>query len=198
MTWELFIALFTFGGIAAWTPGPNNTILMASGINHGFRRTIPMILGVGIGFPLMIGLIGLGLGKVFEAYPVIYSTLKYVGAAYMLWLAVKIAMSKPAEDGVGEGKPMTFLQGALFQWINPKGWIMAVTALSAYTLPGSYLTGVAVVVLTFVVMGFSSASGWALFGSSLRGVMSDPRYFRAINIALALALAASIALMLWH
>jgi threonine/homoserine/homoserine lactone efflux protein len=198
MTWNLYIALFAFAGIAAWTPGPNNTILMASGINHGFRQTVPMIFGIGIGFPLMIGIIGLGLGQVFEAYPQINTAMKVLGAAYMLWIAWKIATSRP-NDGSGiAGKPFTFLQGALFQWVNPKGWMMAMTALSAYTLQSDYYTGVAVVVATFVLMGFTSASAWAVFGASLRHVMNDPKWFRIINLGLAATLVASLYPMLAH
>jgi threonine/homoserine/homoserine lactone efflux protein len=199
MTTELFLALFTFAAIAAWTPGPNNTLLMASGINHGFRLTAPLILGVAIGFPFMIGMVGLGLGQIFERYPVIYQVLKYAGAAYMLWLAFKIATSKRPEDGdVQSTPPMTFTQGALFQWVNPKGWMMALTMISSYTLPHAYWTGLATIVTTAVLMGFTSASGWALFGSSLRHIMHDERYFRAINIGLAAALIASLVPMLWH
>jgi threonine/homoserine/homoserine lactone efflux protein len=146
----------------------------------------------------MIAMVGLGLGKIFEIYPLIYQAMKYAGAAYMCWLAWKIANSHPVDSGETTTPPMTFLQGALFQWINPKAWIMSVTALSAYTISSSYYTGVATVVATFVLMGLTSASGWALFGSSLRHVMNDERYFRIINIALASALVASLVPMLWH
>ncbi len=200
MTWQLFLALFGFAAIAAWTPGPNNTLLMASGVNHGFKPTGPLILGVALGFPFMIGVVGVGLGRVFEIYPVIYKTLKYLGVAYMLWLALKIATSKRTESNDLEkaAPPLTFLQGALFQWVNPKGWMMAVTMLSSYTLPEQYWTGVIVIVATAILMGFASASGWALFGSSLRHVMNDPRYFRVINVGLGILLVISIIPMLWH
>ncbi len=199
MTTQLFLALVTFAAIAAWTPGPNNTLLMASGVNHGFRQTAPLILGVAIGFPFMIGVVGLGLGKIFDVYPLLYTALKYAGAAYMLWLAYKIATSKRREDGdLQAAPPLTFMQGALFQWVNPKGWMMAITMLSSYTLPGEYMTGVVVIVVTAVLMGLTSASGWALFGSSLRHIMNDPRYFRAINIALAISLVTSLVPMLRH
>jgi threonine/homoserine/homoserine lactone efflux protein len=199
VTSTLFLALFIFAAIAAWTPGPNNTLLMASGVNHGFRQTMPLILGVAIGFPFMIGMVGIGLGKIFDVYPVLYTILKYAGAAYMLWLAYKIATSKRPEDGdLQRSPPLTFMQGSLFQWINPKGWMMALTMISSYTLPTAYWTGLATIVATALLMGFSSASGWALFGSSLRHVMNDPRYFRAINIALAASLLASIVPMLRH
>jgi threonine/homoserine/homoserine lactone efflux protein len=199
MTYDLFIALLIFASIAAFTPGPNNALLMASGINFGFRRTLPLILGVAIGFPLMIGCIGLGLGQIFETYPLIYKIMKFAGAAYMLWLAWKIATSKPVSDGgAANGQPMTFVQACAFQWINPKAWFMAVTALSAYTVAATYNTGVAVVVGTVLILGFGSASTWAMFGAGLKHVLSDPKYFRIINVVLALLLAASLVPMLRH
>jgi threonine/homoserine/homoserine lactone efflux protein len=198
MTLELFLGLFVFAGIAAFTPGPNNTLLMASGMNFGFRRSLPVISGVAIGFPLMIGLIGLGLGRVFEFYPALYQLLKYAGAAYMLFLAWKIATAKPSATDSATGKPLSFIQMCLFQWINPKGWVMAVTALSAYTLSQNYYTGVATVVATFVFMGITSALTWAAFGAALKSVMTDVRYFRIINVSLAALLVASLVPMLRH
>ena len=199
MTYDLFIALFVFGGIAAFTPGPNNTMLLATGINFGVRRAWPHIMGVAIGFPLMIACIGFGLGKIFEIFPWIYVALKYAGATYMVWLAWKIANSTPSlDDGTAKGDPVTFLQASAFQWVNPKAWIMAVTALSAYTTAAHYSVGVLAVVGTFVFMGFSSALTWVLFGASLKHILNDERYYRFINIGLALALVASLVPMLWH
>jgi threonine/homoserine/homoserine lactone efflux protein len=193
MTSEVFLALCSFAAITAYTPGPNNTILMASGIHHGLRQSIPMILGVALGFPMMIGVIGLGLGALFDAVPVLYVVLKMAGAAYMLWLAWKIANAGPAgAAGPDAPKPMSFLQGAAFQWVNPKGWVMAVTALSTFTIADQYYAGLTAIVLTFMVVGLTSAATWALFGVGLRHVMSDRRYYRAINVALALALVASL------
>jgi threonine/homoserine/homoserine lactone efflux protein len=138
MTLQLFFGLFVFAGIAAFTPGPNNALLMAAGMNYGFRRSVPMILGVVVGFPMMIGLVGLGLGGIFKVYPLLYTILKYAGAAYMLYLAWKIATSRPNNDTSIATKPLSFLQMCLFQWVNPKGWVMSVTALSAYTLADDY------------------------------------------------------------
>jgi threonine/homoserine/homoserine lactone efflux protein len=199
MTYDLFIALFIFGGIAAFTPGPNNTMLLATGINFGLRRAWPHIMGVCIGFPLMIACIGFGLGKIFKIYPWIYVALKYAGAAYMIWLAWKIAVSKPsADDGIAKGEPVTFLQACAFQWVNPKAWIMGVTALSAYTVAAQYTVGVLAVVGTFVFMGFTSALTWVLFGAGLKHVLNDVRYYRYINWGLAAALVASLIPMLWH
>lgn len=199
MTNDLFFALIVFAAIAAFTPGPNNTILMASGINYGFRKTIPMVFGVGLGFPLMIASVGLGLGKIFEIFPQIYTALKYLGATYMLWLAYKIATaSQSSGENGSDAKPLTFLQGAAFQWVNPKGWIMAVTALSAYTLASDYYYGVAAVVATFVFMGFTSAATWAMFGVILKDVMGNPRWFKLINYGLASLLVLSLVPLFLH
>jgi threonine/homoserine/homoserine lactone efflux protein len=199
MTIDLFAALFVFAGIGAFTPGPNNTLLLASAVSYGFKRTLPLIVGVVIGFPLMIGCIGLGLGQIFQTYPAIYTAMKYTGAAYMIWLALKIATSElnSSDDGA-TGKPLTFVQAALFQWINPKAWVMAVTAVSAYTMAADYYKGLTVVVLTFVLTGICSASTWAMFGVGLRHILNDPRYFRVINVSLAMLLVASLVPMLWH
>jgi threonine/homoserine/homoserine lactone efflux protein len=198
MTLQLFFGLFVFAGIAAFTPGPNNALLMAAGMNYGFRRSVPMILGVVVGFPMMIGLVGLGLGGIFKVYPLLYTILKYAGAAYMLYLAWKIATSRPNNDTSIATKPLSFLQMCLFQWVNPKGWIMSVTALSAYTLADDYARGVATVVGTFFFMGLTSAITWTGFGSVLKNTMTDPRYFRIINFLLAVLLVASLVPLLWH
>jgi threonine/homoserine/homoserine lactone efflux protein len=198
MTWNLALALIAFSAITAFTPGPNNTLLMASGMNFGFKRSLPLVLGVCIGFPFMIACVGLGLGKVFDVFPVLYTALKYAGAAYMLWMAWKIANSGPAGEADADAKPLSFVNMALFQWINPKGWIMSVTALAAYTLPDHYYVGVASVVAAFMFMGFTSASTWTLFGSALRHVMNDARYYRWINYALAALLVLSLVPIFWH
>jgi threonine/homoserine/homoserine lactone efflux protein len=198
MTLQLFIGLFVFAGIAAFTPGPNNALLMAAGMNYGFRRSLPLIVGVTFGFPLMIGLIGLGLGGIFKVYPLLYTILKYAGATYMLYLAWKIATAKLSTDSTAAAKPLNFLQMCLFQWVNPKGWIMAVTALSAYTRAEDYATGVATVVGIFVFMGITSATTWVGFGAVLKSTMTNPRYFRIINVSLAVLLVASLVPMLWH
>nr|WP_281432915.1 LysE family translocator [Aestuariivirga litoralis] len=183
----------------AFTPGPNNTILMASGIAHGFRATLPVVFGVALGFPFQALCIGLGLGKIFELWPVLLTVLKYAGAVYMLWLCWKIATDKPkGEQGGEQAKPLSFLQAMAFQWVNPKAWIMAITALTTYTIPGFYWIGLATVVGTFVFTGITSASTWAGFGAGLKALLTDPRWFRPINISLALLLLVSLVPMLRH
>jgi threonine/homoserine/homoserine lactone efflux protein len=157
------------------------------------------VLGVCLGFPFLIACVGLGLGKIFEIFPALYTALKVAGAAYMLWLAYKVATSTPEDKGqVSQVKPVSFLQGAAFQWVNVKGWIMAITALSTYTRAESYGTGVAIIVAVYVFMGFTSASAWAMFGVALKSLLSNPRWFRFINYGLAVLLVASLAPMLWH
>jgi threonine/homoserine/homoserine lactone efflux protein len=198
MKWELLPALLAFAFVSSWTPGPNNTLLMASGINHGLRKTLPLICGVFFGFPAMIAVIGMGLGKVFETYPIIYTVMKYAGAAYMLWLAWKIASAVPSDANTVVAPPMTFLQAAGFQWINPKGWTMAVASLTTYTIPTHYNWGVAAVACAFLISGITSSFGWTLFGTALRRLLTNPKWFRMINIFLALTLVASLIPMLMH
>ena len=199
MTSELFAGLLVFATISAWTPGPSNALLLASGLAHGFRKSVPIVLGVALGFPIMVALVGFGLGRLFEAAPLLYAGLKYAGAAYMLWLAWKIATASPSTgEATSDSRPMTFLQAAAFQWINPKGWVTALTALTAYTLPAHYSFGVVVVTLITLAVGITSSCGWALFGTGLRRLLTNPRWFRIVNIGLALALVASLVPMLRH
>ena len=199
MTTSLFIALSIFAAIAAYTPGPNNTLLLSSGVNHGLRASLPMIAGVGIGFPFLIICVGLGLGKAFAAYPIILTAIKVAGTIYMLWLAFKIATEKPSSgSAIDAAKPLNFWQACAFQWVNPKAWIMGGYALSAFTLPEYFYTGIGAVTGVFMFMGFTSAATWALFGVGLQKLMQDQRWFRIINISLAILLVASLAPMLWH
>ena len=186
------MALTGFACVTSITPGPNNMMLLASGLNFGFRHSIPHMLGIGIGFGTMIVIIGLGLGKVFEAVPLFYTMLRYCGGAYMLWLAWKIAASGPIGDGDQKGKPLSFVQAAMFQWVNPKAWIMAITAIATYTVPQNYIFSVLMVGLVFVIVNIPSISSWTLFGSALRRWLNDPRLVRWFNIAMALLLVASL------
>lgn len=198
MTIDLFIALVTFAFVSSITPGPNNLMLLASGVNFGFRRTIPHMLGIGIGFVFMIVVIGLGLRKLFELYPVIYTVLRVVGGLYMLWLAWKIANLGPVGEGRSAGKPMSFIQAAVFQWVNPKAWFLAVTAIATYTLSGQYVWSVLLVGFTFGAVNLPSVSTWALFGTALKHVLNYPRVLRAFNVTMAALLVASLAAMLYH
>jgi threonine/homoserine/homoserine lactone efflux protein len=193
MSLDLILALIGFAFVTSITPGPNNMMLLASGVNFGFRRTIPHMLGIGIGFTLMVALIGFGLGEVFSRVPVIYTALKYIGAGYMLYLAWKIAHAAPlTEHGGGQGQPMTFLQAAAFQWVNPKAWVMAVSAISTYTQPDNYIASVFLISFIFGAVNLPSVSSWAAFGVAMRRLLTNPRAVRVFNITMALLLVASL------
>jgi len=199
MTTSLFLALIIFAFIAAYTPGPNNAVLLATGVNFGFRAAIPMILGVAIGFPFLILCVGLGLGRIFDIYPFLLTAIKVIGSIYMVWLAWKIATARPSEnDSIVSSKPLNFIQGCGFQWVNPKAWIMGAYSLSAFTLPTQFKTGLFIVVGVYLFMGLTSAITWAAFGVALKNLMNDPKWFGIINYCLAAALVLSLVPMLWH
>ncbi len=189
---DLFWALAVFAFVSSVTPGPNNMMLLASGLNFGFRRTIPHALGVALGFTLMVALVGLGLAGLFSRYPVLLIAMKWIGAAYMVYLAFKLARSKGMKDSATPGRPLTFLQAAAFQWVNPKAWIMALTAVATYTLPDRYVVTVLVVALVFGAVNLPSVSTWVVFGSALRHSLSNPKMLRAFNWTMAALLILSL------
>lgn len=174
------------------TPGPNNVMLAASGMTFGFRRTLPHMLGITIGVSTMLLLVGVGLGEVFQTMPWIYTTLQYVGGAYLLWLAYRIASAGPAPDGQVRGRPFGFWQAAAFQWINPKAWIMAVGIIAAYTPQNGFLYNLALATVVSALVNFPSIGVWTLFGSSLRRLMHRPVAVRAFNLTMAALLLASL------
>ena len=193
MDTSVLAALAAFAFVTSVTPGPNNLMLMASGTNFGFRRTIPHMLGVGVGFTLMIVLVGLGLMQVFAAVPAAYNAIRIASVAYLLWMAWHIATAPPpSAEGPSAAKPMTFLQAALFQWINPKAWTMAVTALSAYMPAGDRLTGLLTVAFVFGAINLPIVGSWAWMGVQLRRLLSDPVKLRAFNVIAALLLVGSL------
>ena len=192
MSSSLLWALVVFAFVTSVTPGPNNMMLLTSGVNFGFRRTIPHALGVAVGFTLMVALVGLGLAGIFKAAPVLLTVLKWVGAAYMLLLAVKLARAAPLQEGGPLGRPMTFLQAAAFQWVNPKAWIMALTASATYTVPDAYVVSVFVVAAVFGGINLPTVSSWVLFGTALRRVLTNRSALRVFNWTMALLLVASL------
>jgi threonine/homoserine/homoserine lactone efflux protein len=198
MSLDLFIPLLVFAFVASVTPGPNNAMVLASGLNFGIRRSVPHMLGIGIGFTLMVFLVGIGLGNVFKTYPLIYTALRYAGGAYMLWLAWKIANAGPVGEGKAQGKPLTFIQAALFQWVNPKAWILAVTANATYSIVGQPTLSAVIVAGAFALCSLPSNAIWVTFGAGLRQALSDPKTLRLFNIAMALLLVASLAPLLHH
>lgn len=190
---DLLLAFALFAFVTSVTPGPNNMMLLASGVNFGFSRTIPHMLGICIGFFLLVLGVGLGLGSAFTAWPVLYTILRYAGAAYLLYLAWKIATSGPASDSNEQrGEPQSFVGAALFQWVNPKAWIMAIGAISTYTPMQGYFTNVIVISAVFALINLPSVGIWAGFGSLLRNVLRDPLGLRVFNGVMAVLLVASL------
>lgn len=192
MTPELIAALALFAVVSSITPGPNNTMLMASGANFGFRATIPHALGVSLGFFVLVMAVGLGLGGLFKAYPILHDILSVVGGAYLLWLAWKVATSKGMGVGKAGAAPQTFLQAAAFQWVNPKAWAMALGAVTAYAPSQNYAANILVVSAIFTAINLPCVSIWTGFGVGLRRFLDRPAVLRTFNIAMALLLVASL------
>ncbi|MEO0863441.1 MAG: LysE family translocator [Pseudomonadota bacterium] len=191
MPFDLLTAFVAFAFVSSITPGPNNLMLMASGANFGFRRTIPHMLGIGLGFVFMVVLVGAGLVQVFDAYPVSYAVLRVASVLYLLWLAWKIANAAPVRAGKATGTPMTFLQAAAFQWVNPKAWAMALTAVSVYT-PDNTFRAVALVAVVFGAVNLPSVSCWTLLGQQMARVLTNPARRVAFNWTMAALLVVSL------
>lgn len=192
MTPDLLLAFVLFAFATAGTPGPNNMMLLASGANFGFRRTILHILGISAGLGVMVVAMGWGLSGVFRAFPILHEILKWVGAAYMLWLAWKIATATGINDKSATGQPMTFLEAAAFQWLNPKAWAMALGAATTYTPEGSGSLTVLVLAGTFMLVGAPCSAAWAGFGQGLRRFLDRPAILRVFNVSMAVLLVASL------
>ena len=192
MTLETFLALVFFAFATAFTPGPNNIMLTASAANYGLARTAPHIAGVVLGYAVVLCAAGGGLGGLIVAFPAVQTALKILGAAYMLWLAWKVANAGRVQEGGGGARPLTFLQAAAFQWVNPKGIIVAFGAVALYVHPDSAVRDFAIMFAVFIANTVGSALTWAGFGVALRAVLRNERHARIFNIVMALLLVASI------
>jgi len=193
MSEQLLLAFVVFAVVTLFTPGPNNIMLLSSGVTFGVRRTLPHVAGVTIGFAVMVAATGFGLGAVFTSYPVLQVALKYAGAAYLIYFAAVIALSGPADPGeTTRRKPMTFLGAAAFQWVNVKGWVMTIGAITAYATIAAYPWNILTQALLFLFLGFFSSMTWAFFGTSLQPLVKSPRAARVFNWVMALLLLASL------
>jgi threonine/homoserine/homoserine lactone efflux protein len=191
MTYELFLALLGFAFVTSVTPGPNNMMLLASGVNFGLRRTVPHMLGISMGHALMVFLVGLGLAGIFTAWPPALTVLKVASVAYMLWLAWKIAHAGAPGTGKASAQPMTFLQAAAFQWVNPKAWAMALGAVAAY-VPSPSVQAYALVALVFSAVNLPSVTVWAAAGQAVRRWLDGPGRLRVFNVTMAVLLVVSL------
>lgn len=191
MDLETLTALAVFAFVSSATPGPNNLMLMASGANFGFARTVPHMLGISVGFMVMMFAVGAGLIQLFDRFPVIYDVLKVLSILYMLWLASKIATAAPVTRNASAGTPMTFLEAAAFQWVNPKAWAMALTAITVYVGEAAMIW-LATGALLFALVNLPSVSLWTLAGQQLQRILTNPRRLRAYNWTMAALLIASL------
>jgi len=191
MTYDqlLALALFAFG--TSITPGPNNLMLLASGANFGFWRTLPHMLGVGMGFIALIVSIGVGLHNFLTLYPIAHYLLRIASICYLVYLAWKIGTSAPAQNPNASPKPLTFFQAAAFQWINPKGWAMAMTAIAVYA-PDTSFAMIVLVALIFGAINVPSVSAWALLGQHIARFLQKPAHLRGFNLGMAALILASL------
>lgn len=190
---QTVLALSLYTVVTSITPGPNNMMVLASGVNFGIRRTLPHILGISLGFAAMIVIVGIGLGTVFELYPVLNTILRWVGAAYLVYLAYKIAGSDaPDKPDSAKGKPLGFLGAAAFQWVNPKAWVMALGAVATYLPTQPSPASVAAVALLMAVINAPCVGIWAAFGVGLRHFLTKPTQLRAFNLTMAALLVISL------
>ena len=187
-----YFAVILFAITSYATPGPNNTMIMTSGLNYGIQRSLPHYLGIILGFPTMVIAVGLGLATLFDQIPLFHVLLKITGAIYLTFLAWRIATAPVSELSAVDGKPFTFIQAAAFQWINPKAWVMAVVAMSTYTTVGNFYLNVFIVTFAFCVVNFPSVSVWAGFGMAMRRFLSDPVVLKVFNGVMATTLILSL------
>ncbi|WP_158915201.1 LysE family translocator [Caulobacter sp. S45] len=189
---QLLAALSLFAFAASITPGPNNSMLMASGANFGLRASLPHMWGVTIGFIVLLTVCGLGLAGVFVAFPVLQEVLKWGGAAYLLYLAWKIGTAKGIGVRATTERPISFLGAAAFQFVNPKGWVMALGAVSTYVPTRGFLANLAVALLIFALISVLTVFIWTAFGMGVRRLLNRPATLRVFNVVMALLLVASL------
>lgn len=200
MSHEVFLAFSLFAFVTSVTPGPNNIMMLASGVNFGFRRSIPHIIGISSGFMVMVIAVGLGLAELFTRYPASYSVMRWAGMIYVVYLAWAIATSAAPADKTAEqrdaSRPMGFFAAAAFQWVNPKAWIMAVSSFSTYVPAGNNLSLIVGTAALFAVINAPCVGLWAAFGSKMSVLLKTPRFRRAFNVAMSVLLVASMLPML--
>ena len=189
----LVLAVLPFALSTTLTPGPNTILVTASAATFGFRRTVPLMLGILLGFPAMMTAVGLGLGELFESHPLLHGALRWVGVTYLLYLAWKIATARSSVESGAPGRPVGFLRSAALQWVNPKAWIMSISALTTFTtVGGDPRRETLVIVAVFALVAFAAIPAWALFGVAVGRLLRSERALRVFNASLAALLVASL------
>ena len=197
MPMETFVPMVALAFASAWTPGPNNALLAASGARFGLRATLPHVAGVGLGFPLMVLIVGLFLGQAFQQSHILQQGLRWGGAALLLWMGWKIANAGAAGAGAADAKPFSLLGAAAFQWVNPKGWVMAISTTAIYISKDAPVLTAAIIAAAFMLMAFTSALGWAWAGQAMAGWLGTGHRLRIFNITMGLMVAAGAAVLIF-
>jgi len=190
---ESLPSLLVFAIIAAFTPGPNNIMIMTSGLNFGARASMPHLIGICLGFPTMFLAIGFGLGFLFERFTLLHAFIQVFGVLYLLYLSWLIAISGRAKAQDGQSRPFTFVQAALFQWVNPKAWVTGTSAIAAFTTIDADLTlQILIIGLVLFLVALPSSAVWMFFGTALQRILANPRHLKVFNVTMALLLAGSV------
>lgn len=192
MTFTIFLSFVLYSFVTSITPGPNNLMLAASGVNFGFKRSIPHILGIGFGFGFMVAVVGLGIGSMISSNILLYEFLKIIGICYLLFLAYKIYRSSSVESAASSKKPLTFIQAALFQWVNPKAWVMALGAVTTYLAADSETYWYVILGVIYGLVGIPSTGVWAYIGEKLQSVIGQQHRLKLFNTVMALLLVGSV------
>lgn len=199
-TVTMLLSILSFGFASTISPGPNNIMLLSSGLTFGYRRTLPHALGIIFGFPVMVLCVGFGIGELFELFPFLFTILKTAGMAYLLWMAWHIGNTKGSLDPENtKDRPFTFLQAALFQWINPKAWIMAITSTAAFITDHRIaFVQVTIIAGIFFLCAILSTNSWALGGVVLRRFIRNERVVQIFNITMAVLIVGSVSFFIFE
>lgn len=188
------LSLISFGVVMFVTPGPNNIMLWASGANFGLKRTLPHLFGVATGFGSLMLVTALGLGALFERFPIIQTSLKVLGSLYLLYLAYRLTVAK-MRDSEQSARPVSFLEAVGFQYANPKVWVIALTAASTFVLVESFVLNAVLLALTLMVINLPCISVWAVFGSAMSQFLQNPRRMKVFNGVMAGLLVGTVVLL---
>jgi threonine/homoserine/homoserine lactone efflux protein len=189
---EYLVSLMAFTFVAGITPGPNNIMLFASGLNHGVKKSLPHYFGVCIGFMFLVAAIGFGLGAIFKHSPFLHQILKILGAIYLVYLAWKIASASTESNRGVIRNPFTFIEAALFQWVNPKGWVISIGAIATFTIPSNIIGSIAAIIIMYFIMGLLTMGVWLTLGATLQRFLNSGKRKRIFNISMAILLILSI------
>lgn len=190
---EYLFSIIIFSISASVTPGPNTIMALSSGLNFGARRSLPLLWGICLGFSLMLFFVGIGIGQVFVLFPQLTIYMKVISIVYLLYLAYLIANTDKLKKEAKFDEPLSFLKGVLFQWVNPKAWVVCVSAVSTFTTPGnSYVGQLLQLTSAFLIVGPLCVGIWVFLGAFLKQHLTNSHYIKNINMFMAFLLILSI------